>query len=231
MDWGIKKWPTITPWKKPKSFAFIYRSWKRLEAAGDDESSPQVEDQQSGQVAGQQAPRLMLRDPKKPSKPRRSKRAVSHVGTFQTPSAPTATLTDPATHPPTTPARLPNPPLPAASTIGHEQVSVITSTPIVMGYTDMLAFGRNMSQVEGSLVGMEVLRTELRFIMMRERSDAEAVIEKMKDRRLIWERLLDRVDDTIGSKREQSSNEKTEFSTGCEDERGVADHSAIGDTE
>jgi hypothetical protein len=56
MDWGIEKWPTIKPWKKPKSFAQFYASWERSKTVGDGRSLLQTEEQQNKEVAVKQAP-------------------------------------------------------------------------------------------------------------------------------------------------------------------------------
>jgi hypothetical protein len=225
MDWGIKRWPTITLWKKPQSFAPLYRSWKKAEGVEAGQSMLQPESQLVREAAGEHHPRLMLQDPKKSSILGGSSLAASDVGTSRTSAAPNPALTDLGIQTATKPTV---PVLPEASTTIDGQVSTPTPTQIAIRYEDMLAFATRVSRSQDSLVGLEVLRSELRYIMMRERSEAEAIIAKANDRRAIWDRVLDRVDDTIVSMREGSSDERTEIVTRCEGERGAADHSATG---
>jgi hypothetical protein len=181
----------------------------------------------------------MLRDPKGLSRlveAKPGKLVASNVGTSRKTLAPTAALNYLAILTATTPTRLPNLALHAPSTTTYEHVSTTTSTPIVMGYADMVVFDQHhdVCKAKDFLVSLEVLRSDLRSIMMWEWCDTEPVIAKMKNRRLIWKRLLERLNDTIvsadGERLERSSDQEEGTLTGCEEEGRAREHSSTGST-
>jgi hypothetical protein len=78
-------------------------------------------------------------------------------------------------------------------------------------YTDIIAFSRHASNPSNSVIAFEVYRSEARSTMLREQNDAQAILARMNDRRLIWRELLARLNARIisegGQALEESSDE------------------------
>jgi hypothetical protein len=71
-------------------------------------------------------------------------------------------------------------------------------------YADIVAFDRAAASPSNSLMALEVYRSEMRSIMLREQNDARAILARMNDRRLIWRGVLARLNASILSQGGQS---------------------------
>jgi hypothetical protein len=105
----------------------------------------------------------------------------------QTPATPLPTTRTTATK---TGAPQPSP-IPAGPSHGVQ----LTQTTI--WYADLAKFDEQASDPTLSAVGLENLRSKARSIQFREKSEAEGITMKMKDRRAIWEGVLARLNKRI----------------------------------
>jgi hypothetical protein len=199
MKWGIENWPTIRARKRVKANPDMDPSQEKPETVGDDMNLLQREDQLGEKVAKDEAPRTVLQDPPGPSAQSQTKIATSSVGTYGTTPVTATTPTVPATPATDSTTKVPGPALPAPPAATGGQPHTTTSAFIIVGYTNIVVFDQHVLDAKNSLVGLEVLRSELCSIMMRERNDAEAIIARMNDRRLIWKGLLARLNNAIVS--------------------------------
>jgi hypothetical protein len=108
------------------------------------------------------------------------------------------------------------PPLPArpGETCGHP--NTVQATPLQIFYTDIIALDRKASDPSNSVIASKIYRSEIRSIMLREKNDAQAILEKMNDRRVIWSGLLAKLNASIVSVGGQALQEPSdeEGSTG-----------------
>ncbi|KAF9782610.1 hypothetical protein BJ322DRAFT_163498 [Thelephora terrestris] len=73
-----------------------------------------------------------------------------------------------------------------------EHTSSVQATPMPIYYVDIVAFDQAAANPSNSLVTLEVYRSEIRSIMLQEQNDAQAILARMNDRRLIWRGLIAR---------------------------------------
>jgi hypothetical protein len=209
MTWGVEKWPGVRLVKKGKGQPGVERNQKSSEPVTKDVGMPQTEEVVGKQLAKEKPPRCIRQDHWGASILSRAKNVASTVGisgkppiTITSPSVmavePTkGTLAIPTTTTTTT-TDLSLPPLAQfAETDGH--TPTINATPTMIPFTNIVAFTQQASDPTNSLVALEVFRSELRSIILREQNDVEAIKNKMKDRRLIWKGLLARLNNTIVS--------------------------------
>jgi hypothetical protein len=86
-------------------------------------------------------------------------------------------------------------PVPPKSTVGLTQG--IQGTPSIILYPDVVAFDARVSDPSLSLVAMQTYRTEARAVMLREMNEAELIVARMKDRRAIWDGIIEKLDRRI----------------------------------
>jgi hypothetical protein len=98
----------------------------------------------------------------------------------------------------TTTNTIPAPPTSVPSSVTDRSTagSPITPTTAIF-YSNVVAFDKKASDPAQTVVALEVLRSEICGIMLRERNEANAVLAKTNDRRLIWNGVLQRLDERI----------------------------------
>jgi hypothetical protein len=213
MTWNVIEWPTIRNVEKGKSRSAVEEDEEDEE---NEEASEYMEEDLV--VVRKTEYRPTLQDLPGPSTRSRTRKAASNVGTLV--NAPSSVLDRSAGSFPAVPistsASLTHGPAPSrlGASDTHFPSHQLNQAHIM--YSDILEFDRQASDPTTSSLALQILRSEIRSIMVRERNQAAEIEAKVTDRRRIWKELIVKLDDDIGS----LASEEVEENGGNEDYDG-----------
>lgn len=184
-SFGISKWPTVKRWVEPVVSRPNAENLQETETVDD---KMMVENEVVREPTVREI-RLALRNP-----PSTSTRAQTTSTVTNTPAATTPVLTTGPTHAiqAVPMAATPLPSMMVAGSTRRAQAKQIT-----IWYTDLINFDAEASNPNLSLADVQYLRSEARAAMLREKNDADQVVAKMEDRRVIWEGIVERLSQRI----------------------------------